>query len=156
MQKKSREIESEWLHESGWDCIHFFLNLHKLKTLSMYACEKREVIPGHMNLAPLEWVDMTLFQRLRNFPEISRNISWFSISVEELEKVHESIMLWYHLRVLTITSKGKLKLLAHLSQGVTHLQISDIGVQWMSCRKKCGQRVQNYLNSCRELASRSD
>ncbi|KAF2544081.1 hypothetical protein F2Q68_00031527 [Brassica cretica] len=122
----------------------------------MYACEKREVIPGHMNLAPLEWVDMTLFQRLRNFPEISRNISWFSISVEELEKVPESIRLWYHLRVLTITSKGKLKLLAHLSQGVTHLQISDIGVQWMSCRKKCGQRVQNYLNSCRELASRSD
>ncbi|CAN6924435.1 unnamed protein product, partial [Brassica oleracea] len=116
-----------------------------LKRLSMYACEKREVIPGHMNLALLEWVDMTLFQRLRNFPEISRNISWFSISVEELEKVPESIRLWYHLRVLTITSKGKLKLLAHLSQGVTHLQISDIGVQWMSCRKKCGQRVQNYL-----------
>ncbi|KAG5414660.1 hypothetical protein IGI04_002227 [Brassica rapa subsp. trilocularis] len=119
-----------------------------LKTLSMYACEKREVIRGHMNLAPLERLDMTLCQRLRNFPEISRNISWFSISVEELEKVPESIRLWYHLRVLTITSKGKLNLLAHLPQGVTHLHISDIGVQWMSCRKKSGQRESKEGLAC--------
>ncbi|KAG2277121.1 hypothetical protein Bca52824_059676 [Brassica carinata] len=133
-----------------------FSNLHKLKALSMFACTKLEVIPAYMNLASLESVDMTACQRLRNFPDISRNVSKFSISVEELDQVPESIRLWSRLRVLTITSKGKLKSLTHLPQSVKHLHLSCIGEQRIPYFKKSLQRVELYLNSCRSSLLRED
>ncbi|KAF8081484.1 hypothetical protein N665_0884s0012 [Sinapis alba] len=133
-----------------------FSNLHKLKALSMFACTNLEVIPAHMNLASLESVDMTACQRLRNFPDISRNVSQFCISVEELDQVPESIRHWSRLRVLTITSKGKLKSLAHLPQSVRHLHLSYIGAQTIPYFKKSLKRVEVYLNSCRTLDSLPD
>ena len=122
----------------------------------MFACTKLEVIPAYMNLASLESVDMTACQRLRNFPDISRNVSKFSISVEELDQVPESIRLWSRLRVLTITSKGKLKSLTHLPQSVKHLHLSCIGEQRIPYFKKSLQRVELYLNSCRSSLLRED
>ena len=133
-----------------------FSNLHKLKALSMFGCTKLEVIPAHMNLASLESVDMTACQRLRNFPDISRNVSKFSISVEELDQVPESIRLWSRLHVLTITSKGKLKSLTHLPQSVRHLHLSCIGEQRIPYFKKSLQRVELYLNSCRSSLVRGN
>lgn len=99
---------------------------------------------------------MTACQRLRNFPDISRNVSKFSISVEELDQVPESIRLWSRLHVLTITSKGKLKSLTHLPQSVRHLHLSCIGEQRIPYFKKSLQRVELYLNSCRSSLLRGN
>ncbi|KAJ0265888.1 hypothetical protein HA466_0021050 [Hirschfeldia incana] len=126
-----------------------FSNLHKLQALSMFACTNLEVIPAHMNLASLESVDMTACQRLRNFPDISRNVSQFSISVKELDQVPESIRHWSRLHVLIITTKGKLKSLTHLPQSVRHLHLSCIGEQRIPNFKKNLHQVEVYLNRCR-------
>ncbi|KAG2302556.1 hypothetical protein Bca4012_060887 [Brassica carinata] len=122
----------------------------------MFACTKLEVIPAHMNLASLVSVHMTACQRLRNFRDISMNVSQFSISVQELEQVLESIRLWSRLRVLTITSKGKLKSLTHLPQSVRHLHLSNIGEQRIPYFKNNLQQAELYLNSCRKFKSLPD
>ncbi|CAH8388200.1 unnamed protein product [Eruca vesicaria subsp. sativa] len=123
----------------------------------MFACTKLQVIPANMNLASLESVHMMACQRLRNFPDISRNVISFSISVVELDQVPESISLWSRLCVLNITSKGKLKSLTHLPQSVKHLRLSNTGEQGtIPYFKNSLQQGELYLKSCRKLKSLPD
>ncbi|KAH0857652.1 hypothetical protein HID58_085913 [Brassica napus] len=127
-------------------------NATNLERLNLNDCESLVEIPSSFsNLHKLKALSI-----LRNFPDISRNVSKFSISVEELDQVPESIRLWSRLRVLTITSKGKLKSLTHLPQSVKHLHLSCIGEQRIPYFKKSLQRVELYLNSCRSSLLRED
>lgn len=72
------------------DSIGYLTNLRKLY---MPFCENLETLPTGINLRSLLWLDLSGCTRLRSFPAISTNISYFNISQTSIEEIPPNLHL---------------------------------------------------------------
>lgn len=68
-------------------------HLTSLRKLYMPFCEKLETLPTGINLRSLLRLDLSGCSRLRSFPAISTNISYFNLSQTSIEEIPPNLHL---------------------------------------------------------------
>ncbi|ESQ28532.1 hypothetical protein EUTSA_v10019585mg, partial [Eutrema salsugineum] len=129
-------------------------NLQKLKTLSMRACVKLQVIPSDINLVFLEDVDMSYCSRLRTFPDISKNFSRLNLEDTKIEDVPASVGgCWSRLEWLVMGNRS-LKRLTHVPLSVTLLDLSNSEIKRIpDCIVGLPHLVTLIVKNCKKLVS---
>lgn len=129
-------------------------NLHKLKKLMMGSCESLQVIPTNINLASLEWFEISGCSRLKTFPDISTNINNFSLSDTSVEEVPASIRHWSQLSHFYISYSGNIKSVTHFPVGIEVLDLSSTDIEMIpDCIKDLLGLKRLLLFQCRRLRS---
>ncbi|CAA7053810.1 unnamed protein product [Microthlaspi erraticum] len=129
-------------------------NLHKLKKLMMGSCDRLQVIPTNINLASLEWFEISGCSRLKTFPDISTNIKDFSLSDTSVEEVPESIRNWSQLSHFDTSYSGILKSVTHLPESIEKLDLSSTDIEMIpDCIKDLQGLKSLRLFRCRRLRS---
>ncbi|XP_048633485.1 disease resistance protein RML1A-like isoform X1 [Brassica napus] len=128
-------------------------NLHKLKKLMMMGCVKLQVIPTNINLASLEEVNMSDCSGLRSYPDISINIKDLDVENTHMEahpSIGDCLPLLEWLRIGGIN----LKRLTHVPESVTHLDLSNSGLEKLPyCIIGLSRLESLFVYRCRKLVS---
>lgn len=112
-----------------------------------------QVIPPHLNLPSLEFINVKGCSKLRNFPFISTKFIGVNISETSFEEVPPSVSLCSALETLVI-SCGNLNGLTRLPTSLTSLGLSYSDIEEIPDYIKDLHQLQDLsLTGCRKLAS---
>uniref|UniRef100_A0A1J3FUN3 Putative disease resistance protein n=1 Tax=Noccaea caerulescens TaxID=107243 RepID=A0A1J3FUN3_NOCCA len=131
-----------------------FSHLQKLDWLDMAECINLQVIPPHLNLASLNYLNMFRCTKLRNFPAMSTHISNLTMSFTAVKDVPASTRLCSRLYRLYLSVNTNLKEITHLPRCLIELCQSYTEIEEIpESIKDLHQLSKLYLSGCKRLTS---